>query len=320
MISRKKNSEKGIINIILIISYFLIFTLIIMILSMVKVTFFKDTASDTISYGNYTGSIHIGIDTKAGDYRISNTSRNSQDYVYGIKSSKSDDFTVQAYADDQILQLNAGDHIIIYEANLQPVDSEAMETNSKESTTNSGKTSSSETTSSQNTVEKVTSGQDGMEKLSNKIYNVPYVLTPTTDNSYYELYDDGLNVIGLYMVDSETLISLSNNEASYIKLTGLEWSSLDTFKTSSRLSEDGFEPGVFIGGSSIETGDFSVVATDESCSYRVIDSADEVASTPSNSCNKMSFISIEEGNIVELHGGLLNKHYQVEDEGVDDQV
>lgn len=290
-----------------------------MILLLVKVTFFKDTASETIHYENYTGSIHIGVDTKAGDYRISNSSGNSQDYVYGIKRDKSDDFSVQAYADNQILQLKPGDHIIIYEANLKPVDNQALETNTA-ILAKSEAESLSEAVNYESKAEEVTSGQDGMERLSNKIYNVPYVITPTTDNSYYELYDDDLNVIGLYTVDSETILSLSANEASYIKLTGLKWSALDTFKTSSGLSEDGFEPGVYIGGSSIETGDFSVVATDESCSYRVIDSVDDVGSTPTNSCNNMSFITINEGSIVELHGGVINKHYEVEDEETDDQV
>lgn len=284
---------------------------------MVKVTFFKDTASDTIHYENYTGSIHVGVDTKAGDYRISNSSGNSQDYVYGIKSSQRDDFTVLAYADDQILQLKPGDHLILYEANLKPVDEQALETNTAIFAKSEAE-AALESTSDQ--TEEATSGEDGMEKLSNKIYNVPYVLTPTTDNSYYELYDDDMNVIGLYTVDSETLLSLSSNEASYIKLTGLEWSTLDTFKTSSGLSEDGFEPGIYVGGSSIETGKFSVVATDESCSYRVIESVEEVASTPTNSCNNMSFITIDEGTIVEFHGGVLNKYYEVEDEESGDQV
>lgn len=310
--SKQSNREKEIINKSLIVSYFLIFTLVFMALFMINSIFFQYNAEEAVSYSNYTGSVHIGVDTTAGDYYLKSNADSLENYIYGVRSNERDDFTRMAFADNQIIQVENGQHLILYQTDLVPVDKVTHETITSKldheidksiDETNTLEIDGSEVTTTEDSV--------GMVKLSNEYYNMPYVVSPNGEFPYVELYDDNLNVSAIKQIESDTLLVIEPTEASYVKVNDVSVQELSSFKTSGRLSADGFTPAVYEIGKSLEVADFIINPTSELCEYRVIDKVEDINATPTISCDdesEMNILELEEGQILELHNGTLNKY------------
>ncbi len=323
---KQSNKDKEIINRTLIVSYFLIFLLVFILMFMIKVSFFKYTASEAVEYTDYTGSIHVGIDTTEGDYYIQNTSGLSSDYVYGVKLDKDSNFTTMAYSDHQILQLKRGEHIILYKANLIPVDATehsdatakldsyiASETNELDSNSNITQ-SSTETVGSSQSSDVLLSDTDGMIKLSNQYYNIPYVFVADGENPYIELYDKDVNVLSFEVIENEHIYSIAPTEATYLKLNDVKVYSFNNYVSSGRNQNGSFADGVYIVGRGIESGQFLLEPTSASCQYRIIDGEENVGSTTIKSCvDAPQIVELETDQIVEFHGATLtiyNGDYQ----------
>ncbi len=308
---KQSNKDKEIINRTLIISYFLIFLLVFILLFMIKETFFKYTANEAVSYSNYSGSVHVGIDTKPGDYYIENTSGLSSDYVYGVKTDKNSDFSVMAYSDNQILQLKKGEHLILYKANLTPVDEEIHNVITSELDAaienEINDTMASDQMVLEDKSDAVVTDTDGMIKLSNQYYNIPYIFVAAGENPYIELYDKDVNVLSFEVIDSEHIYSIAPTEASYLKLNDVKVYSFSQYVSSGRNVNGTFSDGVYIVGRGIESGEFILEQEASECQYRVIDGEETVGATAMLSCDALpQILDLNEGQIIEFHGAKLS--------------
>lgn len=306
--SRQSNKDKEIINKTLIVSYFLIFTLVIMVLFMVKNMFFTYGADEAISFNDYVGSIHIGLDTTEGDYYIQNGSDTSANMVYGIRSSEEDKFTVIPYSENQIIKTTNGEHLIVYHANLIPVDSN--EDTKVINNTIETKAVAGTAESTEELIDSVATENEGMVKLDNDFYNTPYVFSSQSDDAYYELYDDQLNVLDHRDLTEETIVYLTEQDAAYIKFNNLNASPLTDYTTTGRLEETYFTPAVYTIGKNLEAGNFEIIPSNDDCSYRVIDSVEEVATTELSDCSQLPILlELQDGQIFEVHQATVEKYF-----------
>ncbi len=283
-----------------------------MALFLINEMFFQYTAEEAVAYNNYTGSVHVGIDTVAGDYYLKSNADSLEDYVYGVRTNERNQFNRMAFTDNQIIQVENGQHLILYQTDLIPVDNVTHETITSKLDTEIERTVDDSNTTVVNGSEIATTEDSaGMVKLSNQYYNMPYVVTPNGEFPYVELYDSDLNVNAIKQIESDTLIVIEPTEASYIKLNDVVLQELSVFKTSGRMSADGFTEAVYKVGESLEVGDFIIKPSAEVCEYRVIDKVEDINATPMISCSSesdMDVLELEAGQIIELHGGSLNKY------------
>ncbi len=308
MNSKQSNNNQEIINKTLIVSYFLIFTLVIMTLFMVKILFFNYTADQAVSYQDYTGSIHVGIDTVAGDYYLQSTSNNQANYVYGIRDDEDSPFTIMTFTNNQIIQVENGQHLIFYKANVTPLDEtkHSQATSALDGFIDEKTISTSENVSS----EVISEDAEGMLKLTNQYYNMPFVVAPNGENPYLEYYDQDLNVTNMQIISNESLHIIGPTEASYVKANDVEIASINDYTTTGSMAEGYFTPAVYLVGSQIETGEFLLEATSSDCQYRVIKDTESVAQTPLMSCPaNPQVIELSEGQIIEFTDGKLTKYY-----------
>lgn len=311
MTSRQSNNqkEKEIINKSLIVSYFLIFTLIFMILFMIKNMFFAHDANEAISFNDYVGSIHIGTDTTSGDYYIQNASNSSTNMVYGIRSSEEDKFTVIPYSDNQIIRTTNGEHLILYHANFIPVDSN--EDTKVVQNTIETKAVAGTAKSTDDLISAVGTENQGMVKLNNDYYNVPYVFSIYGEGAYYELYDDQLNVLDHRDLTEETLVNLTEQDAAYIKINNLIASPVTDYTTTGHLEDTHFTPGVYVIGTNLEAGNFEIIPSSDTCSYRVMNSVEEVSTTELIDCTQLPILlDLKQGQILEVHQATIEKYYE----------
>lgn len=262
--------------------------------------FFKYDATTAKSYHNYTGSIHVGVDTVAGDYYLQNSSNTVGDLKYGIRTDESQPFSIIPYTDNQIIQVKNGQHLILYQSNFSPVQTVDEISSDRQR---------SQTDNSQAVNPELDVATEGMIKLSMASYNNPVVLAPQTENAYYELYDEQLNVLVHEQLDSETLLSLSPNQASYIKFSGTKISQLSEYTTTGRLKGAYFSPAVYVVGTNLEPRSFELVPTSDTCRYRVLDDSSEAVKAAYNDCSSLPILlDLTEGQIVEVHGANLTKY------------
>ncbi len=318
---RQSNKDKEIINRTLIISYFLIFLLVFILLFLLKITFLRYDASEAETYSDYTGSIHVGVDTVAGDYYIKNESATSDQRVYGVRTDESDDFTIMAYSDNQIIQLKNGEHLITYKADLVPVNEQEHEilttkldaaiTSEIAADAVSEDPSEQDVSSEESTSISDLANSDGMVKLNNHYYNVPFVLVANGENPYIELYDKDINVLNLQVIDSEHIYTISPTEASYVKLNDVKLYTFNDYVSSGRNVNGTFSSGVYIVGRGIESGDFILESESENCEYRIIPGIDEIGSTPMQDCTDLPrIISLDYEDIIEYHGAKLTIYHE----------
>lgn len=281
--------------------------LVFMAMYVVKVTFFNYDATEAVSYNDYSGSIHVGIDTLAGDYYLQNSSNVTGDLKYGIRTDESQPFTIVPYSDNQIVRLNNGDHIIIYHANLFPIQTTSELAGTSAVTQNTTQTEQGQVS----TITDIDQMSEGMIKLSASSYNIPYVLAPQSDKAFYKLYDRDLNVTQHLELDGETLLAIAPDQASYIQFSDTTVSPLASYTTTGGLSGTGFTPAVYVGGETLEAGNFELIPTDDTCRYRLIDDLEQVATTEYTDCLELPILlTITDGQVLEVHGATIEKYFE----------
>lgn len=262
---------------------------------LIKALFFADNAKEAISHTDYTGSVHIGVDTAAGDYLISSTSNNSSEMVYGIRNDERHDFSIVTYTNNQVIQLEKGQHLIVYKANLTPIDDTQHEQLTSEI---------------DDTLETVTGDLSTMIKLTNQHYNMPYVIAPNGENPYVELYDQDVNVTNLMPITSEKLITIAPSAATYIKLNDVTSYPLADYPSTGQVDAGVFSPAVYVAGTNIESGDFMLSTAGDNCQYRIIDNIESVAKTPLLSCPpEPRIFTLNDGQVIEFSNAKLEKYY-----------
>ncbi len=267
--------------------------------------FFRYDATEAVSYSSFTGSIHVGIDTVAGDYYLQNASQSTGDLKYGVRSSEDQPFTIIPFTDNQIIRVKNGEHLIIYESNLLPVQTVEEITRANAKATAETKSSEAGETATTDFADLT----EGMIKLSNESYNTPFVLDPQSDQAYYELYDKEVNVISHELVSSESLLSISPEQASYIKFSDTKISPLTSYTTTGQMKGTYFTPAVYVVGTNLESRAFELEPIDATCRYRILDSSVMATTTPFNDCSNLPILlDLVDGQIIEIHGANLVKY------------
>ncbi len=263
-------------------------------------TFFRFTQEEMKEFTDYTGSIHVGIDTAAGDYRLTSDNNDSANYVYGIKDKERQAFNVVSYQNNDIIQLRDGQHVILYEASLLPIDSKEQA-----KTTEIVDQKIEEYTVDNNQTDQIDELEysAGTVKIKNSEYNSPYVVTPVGEDAYFEMYDSSNNLTKLNKVTYEQILTISPQDATYIKFNDVEVKLLSDYVSTKGFSGSYYEEGVYVIGRSLEPGNYQLTENSTDCQYRIIDESKEIIEVPMNDCSELPLtVELTNGTTFEFHG------------------
>ncbi len=296
----RNNYDKGIIKLILIISYFLIFSLVITLAYIVYMTFFTYRNIEQTNYQNYTGSIIVGEDIAPGEYKISSADNDKSDDVYGIKSRKMKEFEIVNFENSEVITLSRNQHLIVYNATLTPI------TSVDRAFVDADAQSVTSTTSNEVMIKDV-----DMVKLTKDFYRVPYIVNSNGDDSYVELLDEDGKSLTKATISSERLMYLEPKDGRYIRANDIDIEPLRTYQSDKQMENGYFPNGVYEIGRDLEAGKYLLSAKTNSCQYRIIESSKRISSTPLMQCptNEQS-IELEDGQILETVDARLTIDYQ----------